>query len=75
MIGSWLPKFRKDADLSEHMTPQMPTLKLCSMNAAGHIEIPKQEREKWLQDPIRSVLAWACASVWFPSEMLTGERD
>ena len=35
----------------------MPVLKMCSMTN-GHLAIPKEIREKWLQDPIRSALSY-----------------
>lgn len=40
--------------------PVQPALKLCSMNAAGHLTIPQAERQKWLSDPVRRDLASKC---------------
>lgn len=51
------PKFMKEADLTEFGQPKVPSLKLCTMNESGHLQLPKPVREKWLQDPVRSYQA------------------
>lgn len=55
-IGMMTPKFQKDADLSQHSAPRVPQLKLCTMDSSGNLSIPRETRDKWLADPIRSAL-------------------
>ncbi|CAJ1459882.1 unnamed protein product, partial [Effrenium voratum] len=38
------------ADLSELTHPRQPALKLCTMSANGHLNIPREVRDKWLQE-------------------------
>lgn len=49
-----LPKFQPEADLSDQVAPRAPVLKLCKMASNGHLEIPRDVRDKWLADPVRS---------------------
>ena len=49
-----LPKFQPEADLSDQIAPRAPVLKLCKMASNGHLEIPRDVRDKWLADPVRS---------------------
>ncbi|CAJ1431871.1 unnamed protein product, partial [Effrenium voratum] len=39
-----------EADLSELTHPRQPALKLCTMSANGHLNIPREVRDKWLQE-------------------------
>lgn len=55
-IGAMQPKYQENADLSDKQPPRTPQFKLCQMNDAGHLTIPTQVRDKWLQDPVRSNL-------------------
>lgn len=53
LAGQLQPKFQEKADLSDKVQPRIPQLKLCKMNEKGHLEIPRETRDKWLQDPTR----------------------
>ena len=55
IMGTMAPKFQKEPDLSSLSTPRPPSLRLCKMTASGHLEIPRDVRQKWLNDPVRSV--------------------
>lgn len=55
-VGQMQPKYQENADLSDKQAPRVPQLKLCQMNDSGHLTIPTQVRDKWLQDPVRSNL-------------------
>lgn len=59
------PKFSPEPDMSTVREPVQPALKLCSMNAAGHLTIPQAERQKWLSDPVRRDLARKCFFILF----------
>ena len=50
------PKFQAQADLCEHAAPRQPQLKMCKMDDAGNMAIPKEVRDKWLSDPVRRYL-------------------
>ena len=50
------PKFQEQADTSDLTVPRVPQMKLCKMNENGHLAIPKEVREKWLNDPVRRSL-------------------
>ena len=52
------PKFVAEPDVADIREPVRPHLKLCTMNAAGHLEIPRAERDKWLNDPVRRCLVY-----------------
>lgn len=52
-VGQMQPKYQETADLSDKASPRAPTMKLCRMNDVGHLTIPKETRQKWLQDPVR----------------------
>lgn len=52
-IGQIAPKFQKEADFSSMMEPRAPVMKLCKMTASGNLEIPRDVRDKWLNDPVR----------------------
>ncbi|CAK9089330.1 unnamed protein product, partial [Durusdinium trenchii] len=54
LMSAVTPKFVADADLSELTNPKMPQLKVCTMTAAGHLQLPDATRKKWLDDPVRS---------------------
>lgn len=56
IMGTMAPKFQKEPDLSTLTTPRPPSLRLCRMTPSGHLEIPRDVRQKWLNDPVRSVL-------------------
>ncbi|CAK8992499.1 Uncharacterized protein SCF082_LOCUS3131, partial [Durusdinium trenchii] len=53
-IGLMTPKFQAQADLCEHAAPRQPQLKMCKMDDAGNMAIPKEVRDKWLSDPVRN---------------------
>ena len=55
IMGTMAPKFQKEPDLSTLTTPRPPSLRLCKMTPSGHLEIPRDVRQKWLNDPVRSV--------------------
>ena len=55
-IGLMQPKFQEKADMSDQTQPRAPQMKLCQMNENGHLSIPKDVREKWLNDPVRRSL-------------------
>lgn len=55
IMGTMAPKFQKEPDLSTLSTPRPPSLRLCRMTPSGHLEIPRDVRQKWLNDPVRSV--------------------
>ena len=55
LVGKMAPKFTSTADLSAISEPRQPTLKICTM-VNGHLSIPNEIRERWLQDPLRSDL-------------------
>ena len=58
-IGLMQPKFQEKADMSDQTQPRAPQMKLCQMNENGHLSIPKDVREKWLNDPVRrSLICW-----------------
>ena len=40
--------------LSDQIAPRAPVLKLCKMASNGHLGIPRDVRDKWLADPVRS---------------------
>lgn len=50
-----MPKYKPEADLSGMVNPREPTLKICSMSN-GNLALPRDIREKWLNDPVRSDL-------------------
>lgn len=47
------PKFQPDPDLSDQLVPRPPSLKLRRMTGNGHLEIPRDVRDKWLAGPVR----------------------
>lgn len=53
-MGNVQPKFVKDADVGELQAPKRPVLKMCTMQESGFLEIPRDIRDRWLQDPVRS---------------------
>lgn len=53
LMGSMAPKFQKEPDLSDVMEPRLPVMKLCKLSPSGHLEIPRDVRDKWLGDPVR----------------------
>lgn len=55
-MASARPNFEQDAEVSDVSLPKAPPLKLCSLMPNGHLMIPKDIREKWLSDPVRSAL-------------------
>lgn len=66
LMAAAQPKFIQTADTSEFTKPREPLLKMCSMTN-GHLTIPKETREKWLQCPVRSNLAYItdCCNLWY----------
>lgn len=55
-MGQVLPKFVADADLSGITNPTAPALKMCNLSPNGHLSIPREIRDRWLADPVRSVM-------------------
>lgn len=55
-IGLMTPKFQPQADLCAHVAPRPPQLKMCKMDDAGNLAIPREVRDKWLSDPVRRYL-------------------
>ena len=53
LMGQQQQKFQASADLSEYSKPREPVLKLCTMSN-GHLALPKDVRERWLNCPVRS---------------------
>ncbi|CAK9073577.1 unnamed protein product, partial [Durusdinium trenchii] len=54
LMGNVQPKFVKDADVGELQAPKRPVLKMCTMQESGFLEIPRDIRDRWLQDPVRN---------------------
>ncbi|CAK9102737.1 Uncharacterized protein SCF082_LOCUS48021, partial [Durusdinium trenchii] len=54
LIGQMQPKFVAEACTADLTLPQVPSLRLCTMDSNGQLSIPKAEREKWLSDPVRN---------------------
>ena len=53
-MANVLPKFVAEADLSEIQQPRQPPFKLCTMTPTGNLLVPRDVREKWLNDVVRS---------------------
>lgn len=68
-MGFLSPKFQPNADLSDQLAPRAPALKLCRMTANGHLEIPRDVRDKWLADPVRRNLSSMIFNVVFNSHI------
>lgn len=56
LVGLMTPKFMKEADVAEFTSPKLPLLKMCVMDSDGHLKIAEADRQKWLSDPVRSLL-------------------
>lgn len=61
-IGSWTPRFNPEPDQSTNLQPQVPTMKVCKMENDVPV-IPKEVRERWLNDPVRRSLIYIIGNI------------